>query len=199
MYTLLGSPKTRAGRVMWMLEELGVEYTIMPCGPHDPAVIAVNPTGKIPVLMDGDLAITDSAAILVHLADKHQKMTYPIGTPERAKLMSVISFAVDAVEQPLWSFAKHSFVYPEEMRALDAVLPGLRHEFAKAMEALEAMLGDQEFIMGDDFIVADVILGHLGGWAKGAGFGAPDGKVGEYMTRIRSRPGWKAVLKAREG
>lgn len=199
MYTLLGSPKTRAGRVMWMLEELGVEYTINPCGPHDPAVRAVNPTGKIPVLIDGDLAITDSTAILMHLADKHQKMTYPAGSAERAKLMSVISFAVDAVEQPLWFFAKHSFVYPEEMRALDAVLPGLRHEFAKAMEALDAMLGDQAFIMGDDFTVADVILGHLGGWAKGAGFGAPDGKVGEYMTRIRSRPGWKAVLKAREG
>jgi len=63
------------------------------------------------------------------------------------------------------------------------------------MTALDKMLGEQEFIMGDDFSTADIILGHLGGWAKGSGFGADEGRVGEYMSRVRSRPAWKAVLK----
>ena len=140
MYTLIGNPKTRAGRVMWMLEELGVNYEINPCNPHDPAVVAVNPTGKIPALIDGDLAINDSTAILLHLGDKHQKLTYPLGSPERAKMMSVIFFATDAIEQPLWTFAKHSFVYPEEVRALEAVRPAARHEFGRAMAALARSL-----------------------------------------------------------
>ncbi|MDG1208094.1 MAG: glutathione S-transferase family protein [Paracoccaceae bacterium] len=195
MYKLLGNPKTRAGRVMWMLEELGVDYDINPCGPHDPAVAAVNPTGKIPALIDGDTVINDSTAILLHLGDKHQKLTYPLGSPERAQMMSVIFFATDAIEQPLWTFAKHSFVYPENVRVLDAVRPALRHEFGQAMTALDKMLSEQEFIMGDDFSTADIILGHLGGWAKGSGFGADEGRVGEYMSRVRSRPAWKAVLK----
>lgn len=196
MYTLLGNPKTRAGRVMWMLEELGVSYDLNPCNPHDPAVAAINPTGKIPALIDGETAITDSTAILLHLGDKHQKLTYPLGSPERAKMMSVIFFATDAIEQPLWTMAKHSFVYPENVRALDAVRPAARHEFGQAISALDKMLGTQEFIMGDAFSTADIILGHLGGWAKGSGFGADEGRIGEYMSRIRSRPAWKAVMKA---
>ncbi len=196
MYKLLGSPKTRAGRVMWMLEELGVEYDINPCGPHDPAVAEINPTGKIPALIDGDTVINDSTAILFHLGDKHQKLTYPLGSPERAKMMSVIFFATDAIEQPLWTMAKHTFVYPENVRELDAVRPAARHEFGQAMKVLDKMLGTQEFIMGDEFSTADIILGHLGGWAKGSGFGADEGRIGEYMSRVRSRPAWKAVLKA---
>lgn len=196
MYKLLGNPKTRAGRVMWMLEELGVPYDLNPVNPHDPAVAAVNPTGKIPALIDGETVIFDSTAILFHLGDKHQRFTYPAGSPDRAKMMSVIFFATDAIEQPLWTMAKHSFVYPEDVRALDAVRPGARHEFANAMEALDRMLGDQEYVMGDDFTIADIILGHLGGWAKGSGFGADEGRVGAYMSRVRSRPAWKAVLKA---
>ncbi len=196
MYKLLGSPKTRAGRVMWMLEELGVEYDINPCGPHDPAVAEINPTGKIPALIDGDTVINDSTAILFHLGDKHQKLTYPLGSPERAKMMSVIFFATDAIEQPLWTMAKHTFVYPENVRELDAVRPAARHEFGQAMKVLDKMLGPQEFIMGDECSTADIILGHLGGRAKGSGFGADEGRVGEYMSRVRSRPAWKAVLKA---
>ena len=199
MYKLLGNPKTRAGRVMWMLEELGAEYDLNPCNPHDPAVAAINPTGKIPALIDGDLVINDSTAILLHLGDKHQKLTYPLASPERARMMSVIFFATDAIEQPLWTMAKHSFVYPEQVRELDAVRPAARHEFGQAMEALDKMLGDREFIMGDEFSTADIILGHLGGWAKGSGFGADEGRVGEYMSRVRSRPAWKTVLKVAAG
>ena len=199
MYKLLGNPKTRAGRVMWMLEELGAEYDLNPCNPHDPAVAAINPTGKIPALIDGDLIINDSTAILLHLGDKHQKLTYPLASPERARMMSVIFFATDAIEQPLWTMAKHSFVYPEQVRELDAVRPAARHEFGQAMEALDKMLGDREFIMGDEFSTADIILGHLGGWAKGSGFGADEGRVGEYMSRVRSRPAWKTVLKVAAG
>lgn len=198
MYKLLGSPRTRAGRVLWMLEELGVDYEATFCPPHDPAVTAVSPSGKIPVLIDGDVAITDSIAILMHLGDKHQKLTYPLGSAERAQMMNVIFFAADALEQPLWTFAKHSFVLPEEHRALQAVTPAVTYEFAKAVATLDAMLGDKPFIMGDDFSTADIVLGHIGGWAKGAGFDIPDGRVSDYMSRIRSRPGWKAVLKARE-
>ena len=60
------------------------------------------------------------------------------------------------------------------------------------------MIGDGPFAMGADFTIADIIIGHLGGWAKGAGFPEPEGRLADYMARVRSRPGWKAVLKKRE-
>ena len=89
MYEVYGVVASRAFRVLWMLEELGAAYEVNPCNPHDPAVAAVNPTGKIPALIDGDAVIFDSVAMLLHLGDKHQKLTYPVGSPERARMMSI--------------------------------------------------------------------------------------------------------------
>ena len=50
MYKLIGSPKTRAIRVLWMLEELGADYEIDPATPHSETVFAINPSGKVPAL-----------------------------------------------------------------------------------------------------------------------------------------------------
>lgn len=198
MYKLIGSPKTRAARVMWCLEELGADYEIEALFPRDPKVAAVNPTGKIPVLIDGDLAVPDSVAILLHLSDKHGALTFPVGTPERARMYAVIQFAVDEIEGALWTGAKHSFVLPEDLRALEAIKPALHHDFTKAMATLEKIVGDGPFACGETFTIADIILGHLSGWAKASGFPMPEGPVADYFARVRGRDGWKAVTKARE-
>lgn len=198
MYTLYGSPKSRAGRVMWMLEELDVPYDVVACGPHSPEILAVNPSGKIPALKDGETVIVDSTAILLHLADKHGAMTCPLGSAERARMMSIVCFAVDEVEQPLWTLAKHGFVLPEDLRRAAEVEPACRHEWNQAMKTLADLIGDGPYVMGEAFTVPDVILGHLGGWAKTTGFDAPDGVVGDYMTRVRARAGWRAVVEARK-
>lgn len=199
MYKLYGSPKSRAGRVMWMLEELGADYEVIDAGPHSPAVYALNPSGKIPILVDGDVVVTDSTAIMLHLADKHGAMTYPAGSAERAKMTSLVSFAVDEVEQPLWTGTKHGFILPEALRCAEAITPALHHEFKVAMTTLDKRLGGGPFVMGEEFTVPDVILGHLGGWAKMTGFPAPPERVAEYMKRIRARPAWRAVVEARKG
>lgn len=198
MLKLYGSPRNRAGRVIWMLEEIGAEYEIIPASPHSEEILKVNPAGKVPALVDGDVAIADSTAIILYLADKAGQLTYPVGTPERARLMSLVCFAIDSLEQPLWTFAKHSFVLPEEVRLGDAIRPACEEEWRRALAALDQMIGDGPFAMGADFTIADIIIGHLGGWAKGAGFPEPEGRLADYMARVRSRPGWKAVLKKRE-
>lgn len=198
MYKLYGSPKNRAGRVMWMLEELGAEYEFIAAAPHSDTITAISPTGKLPALTDGDVTVFDSTAILIYLADKHGSMTYPAGTPEHARLMSALCFAVDAVEQPLWTAAKHAFVLPEAVRLGDAVIPACHAEWSKAMTALEKIIGEGPFVMGDDFTIVDVTLGHLGGWGKASGFPAPPDSVAAYMDRVRARPGWLAVAEARK-
>lgn len=198
MMKLYGSPRNRAGRVIWMLEEIGAEYELIPTAPQSEEIFKLNPAGKVPVLVDGDLVIADSTAIILHLADKSGQLTYPAGSPERARLMAMICFAIDALEQPLWTFAKHAFVLPAEVRLGDAIRPACEEEWRRALTALEQMIGDGPYAMGEDFTIADIIIGHLGGWAKGAGFPAPEGRVANYMSRVRGRPGWKAVLKQRE-
>lgn len=198
MYKLYGSPNSRAARVMWTLEELGQPYEVVKAKPHSPELLAVNPSGKIPALLDGDFALSDSVAIMFHLADKHGALAFPAGSRERAKLTSLILFALDEIEGPLWVAAKHGFkLLPEAVLCAEAIRPACEAEFAKAMETLERHIGDGPFLMGEAFTLADILVGHLGGWAKAMGFPAPSAKVAAYMERIRARPGWQAVAKAR--
>lgn len=197
MYKLYGSPKNRAGRIMWMLEEVGAEYEFIAAAPHSEAITAVSPTGKLPALVDGDVTVFDSTAIMIYLADKHAALTYPAASPEHARMMSALCFAIDAVEQPLWTAAKHAFVLPEDVRLGEAILPACHAEWSKAMAALERIIGEGPFVMGDDFTIVDITLGHLGGWAKASGFPAPPSSVAAYMDRIRSRPAAQALAKAR--
>ena len=117
MYQLIGSPRTRAIRVIWMFEEIGVDYELVPAGPHTGDVNALNPSGKVPVLKVDGTAIIDSVAICQFLADRHGKFTYPAGTIERALQDSWTHFAIDEIDGALWVNAKHGFILPEELRS----------------------------------------------------------------------------------
>ncbi|MEM7422281.1 MAG: glutathione S-transferase family protein [Pseudomonadota bacterium] len=187
MYTVVGSPRTRTMRVLWMLEELGQPYQIVPAKPHSDAVSAGNPGGKVPVLHDGDAVITDSVAICTYLADKHGDCTYPAGSPERGHQDAITQFCVDEIEGALWAAAKNTFINPEEHRA-PAIVPVAKFEFAKALKTLEQHLDGKEFIAGDRFTVPDLLLTHCAGWARNAKFDIPAGPVADYVTRTRERP-----------
>ena len=194
MYTVIGTPKTRAVRVIWMLEELGVPYTIDARPPRDPAVMAINPSGKVPVLMVGSDAICDSVAICQYLADKHGKLTFPAGTIERGQQDSFTQFAVDDVESCMWTAAKHTFVLPKELR-IGEVKAACKYDFDRAMGFLLQRLGGKTYVMGETFTVPDLVLGHCAGWAQSMGWTVPEGNVGAYFERLHARP---AAMKAAE-
>ncbi len=197
MYKLIGSPKTRAFRVLWMLEELSVDYEVDPSGPHSESVLAANPSGKVPALAaDGDVII-DSTAIVQFLADRHGKFTFPSGSIERGQQDSWTHFALDDVDSVLWFNAKNTFVLPEELRS-EKARDACRYEFDKSMRVLETRLGDRPYVMGDDFTVPDLILGHCAGWAvNGAGWSIAPKKVADYFERVRSRPACVKALEIR--
>lgn len=197
MYKLVGSPKTRAFRVLWMLEELGLAYTVVPTAPRDPSLAALNPSGKVPILIDGEDAIIDSVAICQYLADKHGRFTSPAGTIKRAQQDSFTQFATDDVESCLWTTAKHTFVLPKELRTED-VQKACRYDFDRAMSALSQRLGDNDYVMGDAFTVPDLLLGHCGGWARSIGWPLPEGNVTAYFDRVRSRPAYVKAKAIRE-
>ena len=192
MYTIIGALKTRANRVAWMLEELGQPYTVEPLAPRDPKLVAINPSGKVPILKDGDEYVIDSVAICQYLADKHHALTFPAGTIQRAHQDSFTQFAMDDVESTLWTAAKHKFVLPAELRV--AVNPACQYDFDRAMVSFAARLGSKTYVMGDTFTVPDLLLGHCGGWAASMGWTIPEGPVSAYFERVNSRP---AALKAK--
>lgn len=187
MYKVIGSPRNRTFRVVWMLEELGQDYEIVVAKAHSDVIRQGNPGGKAPVLQDGDAVITDSVAIICYLSDKHGACTHPAGSLARGRQDALTQFCVDEVEGALWTAAKNTFVNPEDQRCSD-VVPVCKFEFAKAMVTLEAQLGAQDFVAGNEFTVPDLLFGHCAGWAKNAKFDLPGGIVGAYFERMRSRP-----------
>ncbi|RJE79348.1 glutathione S-transferase family protein [Paracoccus sp. JM45] len=187
MYSVIGTAKSRAFRVLWMLEELGEPYTHIPANPRSDGVVEFNPAGKVPVLIDDGTPITDSTAILTYLADRHGKLTHPAGTLDRACQDSLTQFLLDEFDAALWLAARHSFILPEEMR-LSAIKNTLRWEFEGSQKTLVNRMGEGPFLMGDMMTVPDIILTHCLGWALGARFPIVEHDLTTYLERMRERP-----------
>ena len=197
MYEVIGTPKSRAIRVIWMLHELGEPFEVDPLPPRDAKLAGINPSLKVPVLQDGSDYVIDSVAICQYLADKHGMLTYPAGTIQRAHQDSFTQFAVDDVELNLLVAAKHTFVLPEDYRVPD-VKRACRFDFDRAMTALSARLGDRPYVMGETFTVPDLLLGHCFGWASSIGWPVPEGNISAYVQRIRERPAFVKAMASRE-
>jgi glutathione S-transferase len=191
MYTVIGDLKSRAFRVIWMLEELGQPYEHRPEPPRSEAVRALNASGKIPVLLEGEAVLTDSTAILTYLADKHGQMTHPAGTIPRARQDAMTFRILDEIESALWTAARHSFVLPEDKR-VPQVKDSLKWEYANSIERLMDEL-PADYLAGPEPTVPDILLAHCGGWAKAAGFPAQEPRFAEYLRRMRARPAFRRV------
>jgi len=194
MVTLVGNKKTRAIRVLWLLEEMGLEYEYRDESPQSEAVRAINPLGKVPVLIDEGQTITDSVAIMTYLADKHGMFTYPAGTIERAHQDSHTFFLLDEFDACLWMAGRHKFALPAEHR-VPAVRDSLMWEFARSQKQFVQRSGGGPFLMGDKMTVPDIIAAQCGGWAKGSGFPMEEPAFVEYSDRLRSRPAFLRALK----
>ncbi|MGG7567216.1 glutathione S-transferase family protein [Rhodovulum sp. DZ06] len=194
MYKVYGSPLNRTARVLWMLEELGQDYEIIPCGPHSEEIYRHNPLGKNPALGDGDVSVADSSAILHYLADKHGALTFPAGSPERAAQDRATFFLLDDIEGALWTDFKNRMVLPEDQR-IPAILPQCEAQAMRAVAALEKLLGEGPYLMGATFTVPDIIAGHLANWMEyGCKYEIPAGKAKDYFDRVRARPALGAAM-----
>lgn len=192
MYKVIGQHASRAFRVMWMLEELGQPYEHIDVKPGTQEVLKYHPTGKIPVLLDGAAALTDSAAIMTYLADKHNGLTYAAGTVERAKQDAWLHRINDEIDAILWTAARHSFILPEEQR-VPAVKESLKWEYSRNLQRImDEMEGP--FLMGDKVTVPDLIFAHCGGWAMSAKFPTDNEAFKDYTKTLRSRDAFKRAL-----
>ena len=185
-YTVIGSVRTRAMRVVWMLEETGLPFTHVAAMPRSAEVLEHNPQGKVPVLIADGIALTDSTAILTFLADRHARLTYPAGSVERARQDSLTQFLLDEFDASLWTASRHSQLLPQERR-VPAIKDTLKWEFARSLQALAARMSDGPFLMGDAMTLPDIIATHCFQWARIAKFPAAEGRLADYSVRMQSR------------
>jgi len=197
MVTLYGMAHTRSFRVLWALEEIGIEYRYqrVDLGKGEGKTeefLALNPAGKLPVLTDGDLVLTESAAICTYLADcRPEKRLIPAaGTVARARYNQWCSFVLSELEQPLWTMGKHKFALPKEYR-VRAVQKTAGFEFMRAIRILEAGLKERNFLVGEHFTMADLLAVHTLNWAQAFKIDHGSGLLDGYRDRIVQRGAWQ--------
>lgn len=201
MYELYGMPHSRSDRVAWALEELGADYRfhlvdLQKGAGQSPEFLKLNPYGKIPVLIDGELVLTESAAICTYLGDMRPEsdLVPRPGTAERGRYDQWCHFVMSELEQPLWTIGKHRFVFPEEKR-VPAILDVAAWEFQRVAAVLAKHLNGREYLVGNSFSMADILAAHTLVWARA--FKVPHGvdDLTEYEQRICARA---AYARARE-
>ncbi|KML08614.1 MULTISPECIES: glutathione S-transferase family protein [Burkholderia] len=190
---LYGFAGTRSQRALWGLKELDADFEFVSVnllqGEHKrPEFLRLNPAGKVPVLVDGDLVIPESAAIVLYLADKYpEKALLPVDPALRAQAYRWVMFAVTELEQPLWRITRHSFLYPPEKRS-PAEIELARDDFRTMAAILDKHLEGREFIVGDTLTVADCVTAYLIDWAGECNLIESFPQLRAYLERLYARP-----------
>ncbi|SHF27905.1 glutathione S-transferase [Modicisalibacter ilicicola DSM 19980] len=202
MITLYSYPNSRSLRVAWTLEELGLEYAcryvdLAAGGGQGADYLARHPDGKVPALQDGELTLFESAAICRYLAERYGEGRLLPAEPERRAILDQwLFFIVSELEQPLWTQAKHKFALPQERRA-PAVIPTAAWEFQRALAALQRGFDGEGWLLGDDFTIADILLGHTLSWAQSAKQPLP-AVLEDYRQRCNARPAREEACRREE-
>ncbi|VWB61616.1 glutathione S-transferase [Burkholderia lata] len=190
---LYGFAGTRSQRALWGLKELDADFEFISVnllqGEHKrPEFLRLNPAGKVPVLVDGDLVIPESAAIVLYLADKYpEKALLPVDPALRAEAYRWVMFAVTELEQPLWRITRHSFIYPPEKRS-PADIELAREDFRTMAAILDKHLEGRAFIVGNTLTVADCVTAYLIDWAGECNLIESFPQLRAYLERLYARP-----------
>jgi glutathione S-transferase len=193
---LYGFPPSRSIRVLWTLCELQVEFEFVNVDPtkgelRRPEFLALNPAGKLPVLVDGDFVLTESVAIVLYLAEKYpEKGLLPGGLRARAEVYRWLLFTATELEQPLWRMTRHALLYPPEKR-LAAEIPIARQDFLDMAEIMEKHMDGRQFLVGDSVTVADFVAAYtldMASVRKDGSLLANLPRLREFMERMYKRP-----------
>jgi GST-like protein len=198
-------PSPNPAKVALFLEEAGLEYEVVPVDTrkgeqHAPAFLAVNPNGKVPVIVDQDAGATvfDSNAILLYLAEKTGKFL-PKDTPAaRGEFLSWLMFVASGVG-PFSGQAvhfRHVAPEPKDYAVTRYVFEARRH-----YSLLNDRLAKGRYMMGDTYTVLDMAVW---GWARAVPFVLGDEawsafpNVKRLVDEISARPAAKAAEALKE-
>lgn len=139
------------------LEELGLAYELKAVNVRkgmqkEEAFLSLNPNGKVPVLVDDDFVLTESAAILVHLAEKTGKLL-PENGNDRARVFEQLFFHASALSPAFGNAGFFKRSSPEPQRVAEA---RFTTEAERILSLLDTKLADQAFMAGDAFTIADI-------------------------------------------
>ena len=204
---------SRSQRVLWLLEELGLEYEIRRYQ-RDPKTMlapeslrAVHPLGKSPVITDGALTLAESGAIMEYVVERYGggRLAPPVGTPERLRYTYWLHFAEGSAMPPLLMKLIFDRIEKSPMpffaKPIARAIAGrvkssfIEPQIAQQLAYLESELGKHRWFVGNEFTAADIQMSFpLEAAAARAGLGSGQPKLAAFLDRIHARPAYRRVI-----
>jgi glutathione S-transferase len=195
---IYGVARTRAFRALWIAEELGLAYEHVPveigeAGARTPEFLALNPNGRLPLIVDGDFVLSESLAITLYLAKKYSHgALYPAALEAEARVWQWSFWALVEVDRGVNIWSLHAVRLPPDER--DAAL---RDEALKLLAApfkvLDAAVAGGAYLLGPDFTVADLNVAAVISRAVDMDL-APWPHLQNWLTRCLDRPAARQAL-----
>ena len=190
---------SRSQRILWLLEELGMEYRLEKYSRDPktnlapPELRAIHPLGKSPVMQDGDLILPESGAIIEYLLERYGdgRLAPKPGTPERVRYLYWMHFSEGTLMLHLVSRLYHARVGEAAKAMQDRVESMIGNE----LDLIEDELGRSSHIAGEEFSAADIQMVFPLEFAAFVGFmGDQHGKLREYLGRMQARPAYRRAI-----
>ena len=204
---------SRSQRVLWLLEELGVPYEVQRYQRDaktmlaPPALLAVHPLGKSPIIVDGTVTLAESGAVIEYLVDRYGggRLIPPAGTPERLSYTYWLHYAEGSAMPPLLLKLVFDRVAngpaPWPISAVARHIAGtvqnsfIRPQLTRHLDYMEAALGAHTWFAGEEFTAADVQMSFpLEAAASRAGLNASRPRLTAFLDRIHARDAYKRAL-----
>ncbi|MEM9436697.1 MAG: glutathione S-transferase family protein [Pseudomonadota bacterium] len=201
MLKLYFTHKTRSGRVVWLLEELGLKYDLVKLefskeGLKSPEHRKRHPLGRVPVLEDGDVMIYESGAIIDYILERHAPGTLKpaVDAPEFPYYLQWFHYVEGMIMPPINEIVVQTVLLPPERRSEDALNKALKL-LSKALLPVEQALAGKDYIVGD-FTGADLMMGHACFMANlSVPFTDETPNLKAYVERISARPAFDYAIK----
>ena len=200
MLKLHFAPNSRAGRILWLLEELELPYELnkMAFSPTDlksDEHRARHPLGRVPVLEDGDIQIWESGAMTDYILEKHKNggLKPSVDSEHFAKYLQWFHYCEGMVMPPMNTIVVHTVLLPPERRD-ETVLGQAQRLLNNALKPVNENLEGKDYLIGD-FSGADIMLGHSCFMSNRLGCVSDDmSNIKAYVERLESRPAFKKAI-----
>jgi glutathione S-transferase len=190
-------PKSRAFRVLWMVEEIGTPYDLVRVNIHGgaqatPQYRAINPMEKVPALEDDGTIVCESGAILLYLCEKFPtaRLAPPEGDPRRGRFLQWLFFAGNCLEPAMAEKFAGSTPRPFSFGWGD---------FGRVERVLEEALSHGPFLLDDTFTAADILIGSTLAVAVQAKLILDRAPFQTYLDRLQARPAYQSAQAIEDG
>ncbi len=196
------APNTRSVRIVWLSEELGLDYEIERFKLGDPAMrgpdyLRVHPMGRVPALEDGGVTIFESGAIVQYLLAKYGdgRLALTVDSADFAPYLQWLHYAEGMIMPPVNTIVVETILLPEERRNQVNADRAIKL-VTRMLGAVDQRLEGREYLAGD-FSGADIMTGHACIVANRLGGDVSDKpNVASYIERLQARPALRSAWAA---